>query len=402
MKMMRLGLIALVSGLSTQLTGAAVTVTVKNNLNLQRDSETVTLKWEDISPGLGKSKADRVVVLDSDGKPVEAQPIYFHGQKKPADEFIFQSDFAPNQTKTFTIQPGKPEPYEPKVYGRWVPERNDDYGWENDRIAYRIYGPLLEKVEPGCSGVDVWPKRTRNLIINKWYQLAQSINADYYHTDHGEGLDCYKVGHSQGCGGTSVWADGKRFTTGTKGWQTQKTLANGPIRLIFELTYDPIDVSEIQVSEVKRVTLDAGQNLNHYECTFTTDKPDPDLTIALGCLEATDRPGVGAMHKDQGWMTYWDAGDASPATKDNGHVGIAVVVEPSKISDMIERVDTDKAESEGHELALVKATSGTPVSFWAGAGWDKSGDFKTSQDWDDYNQQWSQRIQSPLEISISK
>jgi hypothetical protein len=393
MTMLRFAPVALTICWSFQSSFAAVTVTVKNNLNIARESETVVLQWSELSPTLGKVKSDHVVVRDSAGKEVVAQPIFFHGQKKGADEFIFQSDFSPNQTQVFTIQAGLPAPYEPKVFGRWVPERNDDFGWENDRIAYRIYGPLLEKVEPGCSGVDVWPKRTRNLIINKWYQLAQSINEGYYHSDHGEGLDCYKVLHAQGCGGTAIWSDGKRFTTGIKGWKTEKVLANGPLRLIFELTYDPIDVNGIQVSETKRVTLDAGQNLNHYQSTFIADKPDPDLTIALGVMKHPDRPGKKSMHKDEGWMTYWDAGDASALSKDNGNVGCAVVVDPSLLKDMV--------EADDHLLALTKAESGSPVNFWAGAGWDKSGDFKTSEDWDNYNQQWAQRIQSPLNISIS-
>jgi Domain of unknown function (DUF4861) len=386
-------LFALLPFLAVCSSRGAVTVTAKNDLNIVRTSESITLQWSDLLPLLGKVKADRAIVLDSDKKQIAAQPIFFHGQKKPADELVFQADFQPNQERTFTIEPGMPDPYEPKVYGRWVPERNDDYAWENDRIAYRIYGPLLEKVEPACSGVDVWPKRTRSLIVNKWYQLAQSINDGYYHADHGDGLDCYKVGHAQGCGGTAIWADGKRFTTGIKGWQTQKTIANGPIRLIFELAYDPIDVDGIKVSETKRVTLDAGQNLNHYESTFAIDKPDADLTIALGIMEHTDRECIKAMHKDEGWMTNWDAGDSSYLTKDNGHVGVSVVVDPTTLKDMV--------EAEDHLLALAKATSGTPVSFWAGAGWDRSGDFNNSQDWDQYNQQWARRIASPLHISIS-
>jgi len=368
---------------------AAVTVTAKNDLGIARSSESITLQWSQLAPLLGKARADRVVVLDSDGKDVVAQPIFFHGQKQPADELVFQADFGPNQQRTFTIQPGVPQPYEPKVYGRWIPERDDDYAWENDRIAYRIYGPELEKVEPACSGIDVWPKRTRSLIVNKWYQLAQSINADYYHTDHGQGLDCYKVGHAQGCGGTAIWADGKRFTTGTKGWRTQKTLANGPIRLVFELTYDPIDVNGIQVSETKRVTLDAGQNLNHYQCTFTTDKPDPDLTVCPGIMEHNDRPVIKVMHKDQGWMTNWDAGDY----KINGNVGVGLVIDPKLLADM---VDVDD-----HLLAIAKATPGEALNFWAGAGWDRSGDFANNQDWDNYNQQWAERIGSPLRITLT-
>jgi hypothetical protein len=381
-------------------TARAVTVTVKNDLDIARPSETVTLDWADVAKLMPMARADHVVVSDAQGKDVVAQPIFFHGQKKPADQFVFQTDFAPNETKTFTLAAGTPAPYQPKVYGRWIPERHDDFAWENDRIAYRIYGPELEIVEPGSSGVDVWPKRTRELIVNKWYQLAQSINDGYYHIDRGEGLDCYKVGKGQGCGGTAILSDGKRLTTGIKGWKTQKVLANGPIRLVFELTYAPIDVNGVGVSEVKRITLDAGQNLNHYQSTFTADKPIDNLQIMSGIVEHQDRPFEKETHKEAGWMTVWDKGDANgektpPASSaPSGHVGCAVIMAPAQVVDTVEM---------DHNLEMVsKATSGEPVNFWAGAGWDKSGDFSSYKDWDDYVTQWASRVASPLKISIAQ
>lgn len=379
---------------------AAITVTAKNDSDLQRTTETVEVPWSELAKALPpKTKPDHVLVTDPSGKKIVAQPIYLEGQKKPAAELIFQSDFGPSESKSFTIEPGQPEPYEPKVYCRWVPERFDDFAWESDKIAYRIYGPQLEIVEPASSGVDVWPKRTPNLIVNKWYQIAQSINSNYYHYDHGEGLDCYKVGHTQGCGGTAIWANGKLFTTGIKGWKTQKVLANGPIRLVFELTYDPINVNGTNVSEVKRVTLDAGHNLNHYESTFTTDKPMDNLVIVSGIGEHQDRPYETQFHKDQGWMSYWDAGD-NPGEKKptpdapDGHVGCAVVMPNGQALDTFE---------VNHVMEMsTKATPGQPVSFWAGAGWDKSGDFSSYDDWNKYLEQWAKRVSSPLKVSVSQ
>ena len=381
----------------------AVTVTVTNDLGAARQSETIVLPWGDVAKLLPSVRADQVVVTDAQGKDVVAQPIFLHGQKqkKPtdADEFVFQADFAANETKTFTLVKGTPAPYEPKVYGRWVPERHDDFAWENDRIAFRIYGPELEIVEPGSSGVDVWPKRTRELVVNEWYQLAQSINDGYYHYDHGQGLDCYKVGKGQGCGGTAILLDGKRLTTGIKGWKTQKVLANGPIRLVFELTYDPIDVNGVAVSEIKRITLDAGQNLNHYQSTFTTDKPDDNLQIMSGIVEHQDRPFEKEFHKEAGWMSYWDKGDAGgekrPPTDSapSGHVGCAVIMPSAGVLDAM--------EMDHHLEMVMKATPGQPVNFWAGAGWDKSGDFGSYQDWNQYVAQFAARIGSPLKISIS-
>ena len=379
---------------------ADVTVTVKNNLDIARPSETVELKWSDVSDALPGVKPDHVIVTGSDGKEVVAQPIWLgKDKKKPADEFVFQSDFAANESKTFALAAGTPAPYEPKVYGRWVPERHDDFAWENDRIAFRIYGPELTIVEPASSGVDVWPKRTRSLIVNKWYQLAQSINDGYYHTDHGDGLDDYKVGHGQGCGGTAILLDGKRLTTGVKGWKTQRVLANGPIRLIFELTYDPIDVNGVAVSETKRVILDAGQNLNHYQSTFTADKPIDNLQIMSGIGEHKDRSYEKEFHKDAGWMSYWDPGDGpgekrpAPNTAPSGYVGTAVVMVPSQVQDAL--------EMDGHLEMVTRATPGEPVNFWAGAGWDRSGDFKDYDDWKAYVANWAKRVGSPLTVTIS-
>jgi hypothetical protein len=380
---------------------ADVHVKVTNNLSIARPSETVELKWGELSQLLPNTRPDHVIVTGQDGREVLAQPIWFTGEKKkkPADEFVFQADFAAGETKTFGLAAGTPAPYQPRVYGRWVPERHDDFAWENDRIAYRIYGPELSIVEPASSGVDVWPKRTPNLIINKWYQIAQSINDGYYHTDHGEGLDNYRIGHGQGCGGTAILLQGKRLTTGIQGWKTQRVLANGPIRLIFELTYPPIDVNGVGVSETKRVTLDAGQNLNHYQSTFAADKPLDNLLVMSGIGEHKDRPFEKDFHKETGWMSCWDAGDAPgekrppPGTAPTGYVGTAVVMLPAQVEDAL--------ELDAQMELVTKATPGVPVDFWAGAGWDQSGDFKDYNAWKAYVADFEKRVTSPLSITIS-
>ena len=50
------------------------------------------------------------------------------------------------------------------MHVKFVPERTD-VAWESDRIAYRTYGQLLWQLENlHTSGVDVWMKRTRNLV----------------------------------------------------------------------------------------------------------------------------------------------------------------------------------------------------------------------------------------------
>ena len=49
---------------------------------------------------------------------------------------------------------------EPKTFCRFVPERSDDFAWENDKIAFRAYGPALSASAEN-SGIDCLPKASR-------------------------------------------------------------------------------------------------------------------------------------------------------------------------------------------------------------------------------------------------
>ncbi len=94
--------------------------------------------------------------------------------------------------------------------GRTVPERYDDYAWENNKVAYRLYGPALETspeklVTPG---IDVWVKCTDKLVIDEWYARGN------YHHNYGDGMDCYKVGVTLGSGASLPFVDGKFWMMG--------------------------------------------------------------------------------------------------------------------------------------------------------------------------------------------
>ena len=78
-----------------------------------------------------------------------------------------------------------------KTFARYVPERMDDFAWESDRIAHRIYGQALIKGEGTItSGIDVWIKTYRNLMVNEMYASG------HYHMDNGDEMDDFRVGKS--------------------------------------------------------------------------------------------------------------------------------------------------------------------------------------------------------------
>ena len=60
---------------------------------------------------------------------------------------------------------------DPKVMARHVPERADDFVFENNLIAGRIYGKALEG-NPTSPGIDIWVKMPGKLVANEWYAAA--------------------------------------------------------------------------------------------------------------------------------------------------------------------------------------------------------------------------------------
>ena len=98
------------------------------------------------------------------------------------------------------------------TYARFVPEREDDFAWENDLVAFRAYGPAMRR-RPEDSGIDCWLKRVTYPIIDKWYE--GNTKGLSYHKDHGEGYDPYHVGSSRGCGGTALWVNGAMVISDT-------------------------------------------------------------------------------------------------------------------------------------------------------------------------------------------
>ena len=361
-----------------------VTITVKNPLAVTRPIETVSVRLAEVQTLLPSLQLKKTVVEDASGELVLSQLVDTDGDERP-DELVFQTALGPNESKTFLIGEGvraTPSRDQFKVYGRFVRERHDDFAWENDRIAHRVYGPALETwaEEPlTSSGVDIWVKRTPRLVVNDWYQ------ADDYHRDNGDGGDFYSVGPSRGCGGIGIW-DGKSLHT-SRNFVASRVLANGPIRLIFELDYAPWDADGgAKVAETKRVIADAGQHFDRFQSRFAvTGKNQPPL-LAIGI--AKHNGSVFEGDAASGVLRSWE-----PFSGDNGHVGCAVLGLSSAASGL--------AETKTDRLLLTAIPNQTEVSYLAGTAWDKGGDVPNSAAWAAWVSQAQSFAQSPVQLTLA-
>ena len=199
----------------------SVTVTISNPLGMERAGEMVEIPVDDIYKQLNLSDTAQFVIYDEKAQEVPYQLTY-------DDKVIFPVSIASNASVNYTIQQGTPALVNAVVYGRYYPERLDDIAWENDRAAYRAYGPALQKSGEKAYGYDVFTKSVEDLVVEDRYAMeldsmawvkihalreegkkaaADSLQRTIsYHVDHGNGMDCYAVGPT--LGGGTAWITG--------------------------------------------------------------------------------------------------------------------------------------------------------------------------------------------------
>ena len=401
MNPLRLVPLFLAAALASTLAAAErLTITATHDLSIARPSETITVPWTEVNRALPGALLQKLAVKDAAGHVLPYQvtnvtPLAKDPEKKGVayGELIFQYNYAAGEkSATFTVE--KTEEVAPvfpvKAFARYVGERLDDFAWENDKMSHRTYGPALAApAEPGVnkevlitSGLDLWCKRVSYPIVDRWYNKGH----DHYHTDEGEGMDMYNVGPSRGCGGSGVW-DGSRLYVG-RNYKTWRVLANGPVRAIFELTYETWAADGVFVAETKRFIVDAGHNLDRIESTFISKTPEFVIGIGLNKTPADkgQEPRIEfSQTAADGSIVQWIA------QKANGELGTAVIVPGADFAGF--------AEDERNQLVLAKAKPGQALTYYAGAGWSRAGEFTTRQAWLDYVAACAARVRAPLKIT---
>lgn len=365
---------ALSASVMSQTNAVKATITVNNASELPRNGEVVSVSWASITARYPGIDTANFKVLDAAKKEV---PFQLERLGTTAvQNLLIQLNVKAKSSSRLTIVVGKPVATVRKTYGRYVPERYDDFTWENDKIAFRMYGKALEVRKDNAYGMDVWVKRTPKMVINDWYKSGD------YHTDHGDGMDYYSVGFTLGGGDIAPYVKDSIFFS--KNYHHWKVLDNGPLRSTFELGYDEWDVAGKAVKVVKTISLDAGSLMNRIAASYTY-AGDTDLSLVTGIVKRKE-PGTILMDEQKGIMGYWE-----PQHGADGTTGVATIV----LSPVV-KMGTDKM----HLLTHLVAKSGQPVVYYNGAAWSKANEITSAQHWFTYLANFKAKLAQPLAVSV--
>ena len=385
---------------------ATTVVSVQNSLAVERTNEMAEISLKE----LGLNPSSSFVILDNNGEEIPYQIL------KNGTLIFPVKEIAASSSLVFTVKEGTPSQVIANTFARFVPERKDDFAWENDRVAFRMYGPALKPEDPS-NGVDFWLKRTEKLIIDQFYNDDLTHNKSY-HIDHGEGLDCYKVAHTLGAGGVAPYVDSVLWVGGP--YSRFEIKESGALRTEFTLYYDAFEIGFPKnaaentkcvlpktpfrtIKAALTISIDAGSQLNKATVVYEGDDVD-GMPIAAGFYLHSfgNSNGKNLPCAEQKTLKMNNvialAEDAiSDADVASGRSYLGVII-PAETKIKEDNGLACAALSDKHLLAVSVYQESQPFVYYFGGGWSKWG-FETDEDWFNYMKNKAETLQTPLKVS---
>lgn len=268
-----------------------------------------------------------------------------------------------------------------RVYGRYVPERKDDFAWENEFAAYRMYGPELAKYENPSNGIDIFMKNTPAFVIDTFFYYYTTEERPY-HVQHGYGFDGYKVAHTPGMGGVAAWVDSTVYVGGP--YDTWEIIEQTNTLFKFRLHYDSLNIAGNILQEDITITCESGKALNKAEVVVSGTS---DIPFCLGAgLWLHD--SIGEWDCADGLVTYTENAMSDPGAVrlnkkwyDIDYLG--------ETHEAIYVQGKDKILMPGNVLVIGgEYTLGDTLTYYFGGCWsgwtDGEMSFPTHADWKQY------------------
>lgn len=377
------------------------TIVVSNPTSTPR-TELISLSMSDVKAKLGNAtpkKGEAYIVKNKRGQQIGSQ-ITHDGL------LLIDASVRPHGSATYYVSIGKP--YQQKVYatGALYKIRKDDIAWENDRCAYRVYGPALQKTGERSFGTDIWVKNTPDTVVYERYikDMNGNIKGDKmdakvrdiltsFHLDHGNGLDPYRVGATLGLGAPSLMVGKNQVLPYC--YKDYRILDNGPLRFTVELTYNPSTVGDMKnVVEHRIISLDKGSNFN--KMTVWYDGLTTPTDFATGFPIHEEDTETKTFAKD--YVSYADPTDNVEVNNSQVYVGVLF---PEGIDHTYYQLFDKKHDgATGHALGLKRGLkNGEKYSYYFGAAWSKY-DVRSYAEWQIRIKDYLDALKNPLQIEV--
>ncbi len=350
-------------------------IVVSNPTDIARQ-ELVSIPYSEFTKHFDVDSIFSVKLIDAETElPYQLEKI---GNTTPENVLILVPIDAKGEvTLSVTKQDSKPD-FKTQTYARFVPERFDDFAWENNVLAFRMYGKALEGRPDDAQGTDVWAKRTEELVIDKWYKEND------YHTDHGEGLDYYSVGQTLGAGDVAPYFDNKIHFT--KHYREYQILDNGPLRTTFVLSFEPEELNGETISLTKTISLDAGQHFNKVVVDLKNQQSQ-STPVVVGLARRGESEPQYDFNESSRSLAYWE-----PDVQGHGQTGTALILPESQPT----FIDNDSTQF----LLSVGIQQNQPFVYYNGASWNKAGQVTSADEWKGFVEKQVEKINNPLVVKL--
>ena len=387
------------------------TLTIENTSDEFRQ-QVVEVDAQELYRKLGIQGGRQFIVLDPAGLEV---PYQLTSDGK----VLVDAGVSPHSTLALTVRKGSPKDYPTVCFGQLYPERKDDYAWENDRCAYRAYGPALQRSGERSYGIDVWSKNTPELVVERRYwtedvvmmptverlRRANRHHGDSvyrtisYHHDHGRGMDLYRVGATLGCG-TPALVNGDGELQYPYCFDSCTIADNGPLRTTVLLHYGKRPFGNDSIDEYRTISLDKGSNF----CR---------MTVSYSGLSQPARMASGVALHSEAYPLPQPASDRIVARDyvayadptDNPRVNscllfTAAIYPEGDVETKTQLFDKPHDGSEGHLLGIATVGNDEPFTYYFGSAWSKH-DVRTLAEWQQRIEWTLRSLREPLTAKIT-
>ena len=390
----------------------SATVEVVNTLNMERCDAFVSVPVALIENEYDDFNEEGVLVFCGT-EEIPSQLFNYRG----SCEICFVSDFAPNETKTFTLKyslygkidnrypsrtyaeiamkvdaefngkifNGKKFEYMKKVE---IPSFHIDHnamfkyegpGWESDKVGYRFY------IDPRNS-VDIFGKKTTEMVLDKVGAEDLIAVDEKYHEMNDWGTDIFKVGNSLGIGTIAMESQGEIKHVSDREKAVCEISANGPIKSEITTDYFGWKVDGKKYDLNSKISINAGSRLTEVDL-FITNLPE---NISTGIAKHKDTRFFKSDF-EKGWNYIALYGKQTVV---NDNLGIVLFY---RKSDLIEQFENDLS----YVVKLFPREG--KIKYYYAAAWEQEpGGVTNIVKFKDYINSVINELNNPLNVSVKQ